>query len=160
MSLAPASSRMSLARALILGSALLALASQPASAQPAAEREAVRRAVLDYVEGFYEGDTTKLVRAMWPEVRKYGYSRNQGAYAGSAMQYPSGFMGYANRIRTGRSKTPPNAPKAITIFDVQDQTASAKLTAWWGTDYLLLAKEKGRWMITHVLWQSPPPRSP
>ena len=51
-----------------------------------------------------------------------------------------------------------NAPKDIAIYDVQDQTASAKLTAWWGTDYLLLAKENGRWMITHVLWQSPPPR--
>ena len=44
----------------------------------------------------------------------------------------------------------------LLIFDVQDQTASAKLTAWWGTDYLLLAKQKGRWMILDVLWQSPP----
>lgn len=38
----------------------------------------------------------------------------------------------------------------------QNQTASAKLTAWWGTDYLLLAKYDGRWMIRQVLWQSPP----
>ena len=131
-----------------------------ANAQPASDREAVRRAVLDYVEGFYEGDTAKLVRAMWPEVRKYGYSRDaaSGAYRGMAMAYPAGFMNYANGVRLGRNRTPPNAPKDITIFDVQDQTASAKLTAWWGTDYLLLAKENGRWMITHVLWQSPPPR--
>jgi hypothetical protein len=34
------------------------------------------------------------------------------------------------------------------LFDVQDQTASAKLTAWWGTDYLLLAKDHGRWIIS------------
>ncbi|MBC7790917.1 MAG: nuclear transport factor 2 family protein, partial [Anaerolineae bacterium] len=40
-------------------------------------------------------------------------------------------------------------------FDVLDQTASAKLTAWWGTDYLLLGKYDGKWMISHVLWQSP-----
>lgn len=126
--------------------------------RPTSDRAAVRQAVLDYVEGFYEGDTTKLARAMWPEVRKYGYSRDQasGEYSGSAMQYPTDFMSYANSIRVGRNRTPANAPKAITIFDVQDQTASAKLTAWWGTDYLLLAKENGRWMITHVLWQSPP----
>jgi hypothetical protein len=39
---------------------------------------------------------------------------------------------------------------------VLDQTASAKLTASWGIDYLLLAKYDGRWMITHVLWQTPP----
>ena len=128
--------------------------------QASSDREAVRRAVLDYVEGFYEGDTAKLVRAMWPEVRKYGYSRDQasGQYRGSAMPYPAGFMNYANSIRMGRNRTPANAPKDVTIFEVQDQTASAKLTAWWGTDYLLLAKENDRWMITHVLWQSPPPR--
>ena len=50
-------------------------------------------------------------------------------------------------------------PKKIDVFDVQDQTASAMLTAWWGTDYLLLAKLNDRWMITHVLWQSPPPKT-
>ena len=129
--------------------------------QPAADREAVRRTVLDYVEGFYEGDTTRLVRAMWPQVLKYGYSRTPaGTYAGSTMAFPSGFMEYANGVRAGRYRTPPNAPKEIAIYDVQDQTASAKLTAWWGTDYLLLAKQDGRWKITHVLWQSPPPRAP
>ena len=33
---------------------------------------------------------------------------------------------------------PADAPKIIEIFEVADQTASAKLTAWWGIDYLLL----------------------
>ena len=66
------------------------------------------------------------------------------------------FMTYANGVRAGRNRTPVGAPKEITVYDVQDQTANAKLTAWWGTDYLLLAKESGRWMIIAVLWQSPP----
>ena len=125
--------------------------------QPDADRDAVRRAVLDYVEGFYEGDTAKLVRSVWPEVRKYGYWRaaDTAAYRGMAMAFPQGFMAYANGVKSGRNRTPANAPKDVEIYDVQDQTASAKLTAWWGTDYLLLAKENGRWMITHVLWQSP-----
>jgi len=135
------------------------LVARPAAAQEPADREAVRAAVLDYVEGFYEGDTVRLVRSVWPEVRKYGYWRSKpdASYAGEAMPFPD-FMSYANRIKSGASKTPAGAPKDITVFDVQDQTASAKLTAWWGTDYLLLAKEKGRWMIIQVLWQSPPPK--
>ena len=128
-------------------------------AQAPADREAVRAAVLDYVEGFYEGDTARLVRSVWPEVRKYGYWRSKpdAPYAGEAMPFAD-FMSYANRIKGGASKTPAGASKDIVVFDVQDQTASAKLTAWWGTDYLLLAKEKGRWMIIEVLWQSPPPK--
>jgi hypothetical protein len=130
---------------------------QPALAQSSSDREAVRLAVLDYVEGFYEGDTARLVRSVWPQVRKYGYwrPRPDTAYAGEAMPFAE-FMTYAGGVRTGRNRTPAGAPKEITIYDVQDQTASAKLTAWWGTDYLLLAKEHGRWMIIAVLWQSPP----
>lgn len=131
---------------------------QPAFAQGAADREAVRLAVLDYVEGFYEGDSTRLIRSVWPQVRKYGYwrPRPDTAYAGEAMPFAQ-FLTYAASIRAGRNRTPAAAPKEIAIYDVQDQTASAKLTAWWGTDYLLLAKEGGRWMIIAVLWQSPPP---
>jgi hypothetical protein len=127
-------------------------------AQQPDDRAAVERAVLDYVEGFYEGDTAKLVRSVWPEVRKYGYWRENAntPYAGEAMPFPA-FLRFANGVRAGRNRPPAGAPKDVVIFDVQDQTASAKLTAWWGTDYLLLAKENGRWMITHVLWQSPPP---
>ena len=50
-----------------------------------------------------------------------------------------------------------DAPKEITIFEVQDQTATAKLVADWGTDYFHLGKFDGKWMIVNVLWQSPPP---
>jgi len=139
----------------------LILAAAPLPAQNAADREAVRQAVLDYVDGFYQGDSTLLVRSVSPEVRKNGYSRPHpdSAYRASAMPYPA-FMRFAAGVRAGRNRPPQNAPREVVVFDVQDQTASAKLTAWWGTDYLLLGRENGRWMITHVLWQSPPPRTP
>ena len=146
-----------IARPLVVS--LFALLPQVAPAQAVSDREAVRLAVLDYVEGFYEGDTARLIRSVSPEVRKYGYYHDKpgGPYVGEGMPFPE-FLSYANRIRTGRSRTPANAVKNIVLYDVQDQTASAKLTAWWGTDYLLLAKDKGKWTILHVLWQSPPPK--
>lgn len=136
---------------------LAAAAATPLHAQRSSDRDGVRRAVLDYVEGFYEGDTIKLGRSIAPNVFKYGYSRRDTGYVGMQMQFPAGFMSFARGVREGRNLPPANAPKEITLFDVQDQTASAKLVAWWGTDYLLLAKQNGRWMITHVLWQSAPP---
>jgi hypothetical protein len=151
--------------------ATLAGASAPAAAQSrdsqprsnsaaaaGADSAAVRRAVLDYVEGFYEGDTTKLVRSVWSEVRKYGYwrAKDSASYAAEAMPW-SEIIGYAKQVKARGKPTPASAPKLVELFEVQDQTASAKLTAWWGTDYLLLGKQDGRWMITHVLWQSAPP---
>lgn len=143
-------------RVVLTAAVLIAAATTAATAQ-SQDRDAVRAAVLDYVEGFYEGDSTRLVRSVWTDVRKYGYSkRGQGPYTGSAMPYPE-FMSFARAVKEGRIRQPEQRPKEIVLYDVQDQTASAKLTAWWGIDYLLLAKQNGRWMITHVLWQSTPP---
>lgn len=136
---------------------LLAAAAAPAAAQGGADREAVHRAVLDYVEGFYEGDSTKHVRSIHPNVQKYGFSRAaDGTYRGSAMPLAD-FHAYTRRVREASRAAPASAPKGIEIYDVQDQTAVAKLTAFWGIDYLTLAKFEGRWMVVHVLWQSTPP---
>jgi len=41
-----------------------------------------------------------------------------------------------------------NTLKEIIIYDVQDHTASAKLIAVWGTNYMHLAKYNGRWQQT------------
>ena len=133
----------------------LTLAGRDAQAQDA--REQVRRAALDYVEGFYEGDTAKLVRGVSPDVFKYGYfiPRDSSNYAGRRMTWPE-FLEYANRVKSSGRFAPANAPKDIVIYDVLDQTASVKLTAFWGIDYMLLAKRDGQWKVTHVLWQTPP----
>lgn len=143
---------------MVVATAITAAPLTAQSSGSAADREAVHRAVLDYVEGFYEGDAEKLTRSISPEVYKYGYSWRGQQFVGMQMRFPEGFLGYARRVREGRTRTPENAPKDVVLFEVQDQTASAKLTAWWGTDYLLLGKQNGRWMITHVTWQSTPPR--
>ena len=139
-------------RATIAACTLLGLVTAPVRGQATPDREGVRRAVLDYVEGFYEGDTAKLVRSIRPEVHKYGFwvPRDSSRYAGEAMPW-SEFLAYAERIRQRGTPAPATAPKEITVFDVLDQTASAKLTAWWGTDYLLLARYDGRWMIRMMM---------
>ena len=51
---------------------------------------------------------------------------------------------------------PKDAPKEVVIFDMTDQIATAKLTAWWGIDYMHLAKYDGKWKIVNVLWQTHP----
>jgi hypothetical protein len=126
-------------------------------AQADEERGRVRQAVVDYVEGFYEGDSSRFVRSVSPDVFKYGYwiPRDSAGYVGGRMTWPE-FHAYANRVKASGRLTPATASKDIVVFDVLDQTASAKLIASWGIDYLLLAKREGRWMITHVLWQTPP----
>lgn len=142
------------------GAAVLTLAAAlPLRAQAADERAAVERAARDYIEGFYEGDTVKLMRSVHPDVHKLGFwiPRDSTRYEQEMMPYAE-FLTYARNFRARNRTTPATAPREVQVFDVADQTASVKVTAWWGIDYLLLAKYDGRWMIREVMWQSPPRR--
>ena len=54
---------------------LLCLVVKLSAAQEAKEK--VERACLDYLEGFYEGDTAKLIRSLKPTLYKFGYWKNK-----------------------------------------------------------------------------------
>jgi hypothetical protein len=43
----------------------------------------------------------------------------------------------------------------VEIYEIQDKTASGKVTAWWGTDYVLLEKIDEKWFLKMILWQGP-----
>lgn len=122
-----------------------------------AERDAVRRAALDYLEGFYEGDSTKHIRSIRPEVFKFGFwiPRDSAKYTGQQMKWEE-FHAFTRRVRERKNFARSDAPKDVVIYEVLDQIASARVTAYWGVDYLLMARFDGKWMITHVLWQTPP----
>ncbi len=49
--------------------------------------------------------------------------------------------------------------KQVTVLDVLDQTASAKVVAMWGIDYLHLAKYDGRWQIVNIVSHAHPPKT-
>jgi len=129
----------------------------PALAQSSADSAGVRAAALDYLEGFYEGDSTKHVRSVRPDVYKYGFwlPRDSTRYQGEQMPWAE-FLSYTRRMRARGATTPATAPKQVQLLDVLDQSAAVKVTASWGTDYLLVGKYDGRWMISSVLWQSRP----
>jgi len=145
-------------RSVILTALAIAAMAVPARAQqPGTDRDAVRRAALDYLEGFYEGDSAKLVRSVRPDVRKVGYYTEKGSpkYLSEEMPFAA-IIEYANNFRKRGRSTPSTAPREVVVGEVNDQTATAKVVAWWGIDYLQLAKYEGKWMIVNVMWQSPP----
>jgi Putative lumazine-binding len=121
------------------------------------DREAVRQAVLDYVEGIYNVEPQRIERSVSPNLAKLGFYRPPAETAyrrGSTMAFQQ-LMEIA-RTYNKDGKLPKDAPKEIAIYEVLDQTASVKLTAQWGIDYMHLAKVDGKWMIVNVLWQSHP----
>lgn len=140
---------------------LLALSASavPLRAQTAADSAGVRQAALDYLDGFYTGDSTLHVRSIRPDVYKYGFWRQRDSvrYVGEQMKWPE-FHDFTRKVRTSGRAPSPNWRKDVRLLDVLDQTAAVKVTAYWGTDYLLLGKFDGKWMITQILWQSAPPK--
>lgn len=119
------------------------------------DRGAVKQAVLDYVEALYEADSARIERSVHKDLFKLGFERDQdGTYKPYRMTYQELYDLAGRWNKTGR--IPKNSKKEIVVYDVADQTASAKLTAMWGIDYLHLAKFDGKWMITDILWQTPP----
>jgi Putative lumazine-binding len=133
---------------------LLALSFLPAFAQTS-DSVAVHRAALDYIEGFYEGDTLKLQRSLSPELHKYGYYKDKsGQYAGDKMSFANA-ISFAKNVLEKKRFPKPDAPKQVSVLEVQEQIACAKVIAWWGMDYLLLAKHGGLWRIEQVIWQGP-----
>ncbi len=120
------------------------------------ELEAVKQAVLDYVEGVYNVDPSRIERSIHPDLAKSGFFQKEGeaGYSFTSMTYAQMVELSKNYNKDGRM--PQDAPKEIIIFDVLDQIASIKLVAWWGIDYMHLAKYDGKWKIVNVLWQTLP----
>jgi putative lumazine-binding protein len=126
-------------------------------AQNQTDRDGVRQAVLDYVEGVYNVDPSLIERSVHPKLAKTGFYRGQKDETyrpGSNMTFEQLKDVARNWNKDGKLRK--DAPKEITVFDVLDQTASAKLVAEWGIDYFHLAKFDGKWMIINIVWQSPP----
>jgi hypothetical protein len=135
----------------------LALLPATGAAQANNNREAVRLAVLDYVEGVYNVEPSRIERSVHPKLAKTGFYRgpkDETYRPASAMTFEQLIEVAKNWNKAGKLRK--DAPKEITIFEVTDQTATAKLVAEWGIDYFHLAKFDGKWMIINVLWQSPP----
>lgn len=114
--------------------------------------EAVYQAVLDYVEGIYNGEPERVKRSVHKDLKKHGFYMKDGQYMNIPMAYDQLVQLAATWKKQGR--IPANPPLEITLFEVNDQTAAAKLVAFWGVDYFHLAKYDGRWQISQVIWQS------
>lgn len=122
----------------------------------ASDRDQVYAAVEDYVDALYLVQPERIKKSVHPELMKKGYwkAKDKDTYAYDGQMTFDQLVTLAGKWNA-KGWLPKDAVKKIEIFDVQDQTAIAKLTAHWGTDYFQLAKYDGKWMIVNILWQGP-----
>jgi hypothetical protein len=123
----------------------------------AQDKESVEKACMNYIEGFYQGDTTKLIAALKPSLYKIGFWKNKtsGTYDFDGQMTYRQALDYAKSVLAKKNFAKADAPKKVEVLDIMKTTAAAKVTAWWGVDYILLSKQNGKWMIEEVLWEGP-----
>lgn len=126
-------------------------------AQQPDEREAVKAAVLDYVEAIYQAQPDRIERSVHTDLAKRGYYRKSGeqTFTSEPMTYQQLFD-LAGRWNKDGKRPITTYPKDVVVYDVLNQTATAKLTAMWGVDYMHLAKYDRTWKIVNILWQETP----
>jgi hypothetical protein len=139
----------------VIPAIVVALTVAVPSAQPQGDREAVHQAALNYVTAVYESKPELIEQSVHPQLTKHGFMRQQdGSYKQGRMTYEQ-LLDVARNWNKDRKRD--TSIKEVQVLDVLDQTASAKIRASWGIDYMQLAKFDGVWKIINIVWQTPPP---
>ena len=122
-------------------------------AQTTGDEQAVHQTVLNYVDALYRGNAELLRASVHKDIRKTGFLVAEGGAEYQRQRTDRGDLEkYAKAVGAGGAFSA-DADKEIAILDVQKHTAIAKLTAIWGTEYLILVKEEGQWVIMTVVWE-------
>ena len=121
------------------------------------DKEGVKAACQDYIDAFYLGDTLALKRSFSPHLNKFGYWKDDksGEYAFEGYMTYEQALTYSRNVGESKKYPSPNAPKEIEILDVMNHIACAKITAWWGVDYIQLSHSENTWTIQQVIWEGP-----
>ncbi|MEL6989905.1 MAG: nuclear transport factor 2 family protein [Bacteroidota bacterium] len=118
------------------------------------DKDLVHNAVEDYVLGLYKVEPERIERSIDTTLRKIGYYDYNGEAQNHVPMTYEQLYKLAGKWNMAGNKANAETPYTIDIYDVSDRTASAKLSAAWGIDYMHLSKVDGRWKIMNIMWQT------
>jgi hypothetical protein len=129
----------------------------PAFGQSKEDTLAIKKATLDYIEGWADGNVERIQNAVSPELSKrrvatagemvYVQDMSRSLLCASALANAKGVR--MQDLTPGKELAP-----EIKILDIDGTNASVKTwNAKYGFfDYIHLSKAGGKWMIINVLW--------
>jgi len=113
-----------------------------------ADRAAIRQAVLDYFEGWYEGDADRMARAVHPDLAKRSLAEDRDRTT-TAQEMIDLTRNGVGRARAPAKPTPPD----IRIDHVSGGMASVSAASGPYVEFLHLVKSADGWRIINVLWK-------
>ncbi|MBA3868296.1 MAG: nuclear transport factor 2 family protein [Anaerolineae bacterium] len=118
----------------------------------AAVEVAIRTAIMDYVEGWYESDVERMNRCLHPRlVKRTLRVQKDGGEPKFIDLTKEDMMGYT-QAGEGLEAPRDKLYYKIDILDVYQETATARAETYEFIDYVQLVKQNGRWLIVNVLY--------
>ena len=113
---------------------------------------AIRACLLDYFEGWFDGDAARMDRALHPGLAKHALA--QGPTREEALDVTTkDEMIELTREGRGRQRDLPDRAIRIDIASVSGDIASAIVHSAVYVEYALLARTSEGWRITGTLWR-------
>jgi len=128
----------------------------PVMAQSKADSAGIRAAALDYIEGWYTADAPRMERALHPHLAKRVVQTHPKSHKSVLSQMGAKELVQYTREGGGRETPAQRRQADVSILDIYQGAASAKIIAADWVDYLHFARWNGRWMIVNVLWELKP----
>jgi hypothetical protein len=118
------------------------------------DNQAIQRAVLDYIESQHKADPELMKRGLDEQLAKRTYwLAEDGSEFIMKTDYET-MLKVAKTYNKSGTKFPASPRVDIKILDVDQRTASVKLSADEWIDYMHLYKNsRNEWKIINVLWQ-------
>jgi hypothetical protein len=112
---------------------------------------AITACVLDYFEGWFDADATRMDRALHPGLAKHAIGQDP-ARSEALDVTTKDEMVEATRQGRGRQRDTPDRAIRIDIASVSGDIASVAVHSAVYVEYALLARTSDGWRITSTLW--------
>jgi hypothetical protein len=122
---------------------------------PDTERAAIERTVLDYFEGWFEGDPVRMERALHPELVKRSLEEDASGRE-TLRTITAEQMIEATARGQGKGNDPGELRIEIEVEDVLGELANVTVRSAVYTEYLHLARTSDGWKIVNDVWQRSP----
>jgi hypothetical protein len=116
------------------------------------DEEAIRACLLDYFDGWFDGDAVRMDRALHPGLAKHALGQDPG-HSDTLDVTTKDEMVELTRQGRGRRRDVPDRGIRIEIASVSGDIASAIVHSAVYVEYALLARTSDGWKITGTLWR-------
>jgi hypothetical protein len=121
---------------------------------PATEHDlaAIRAAILDYFEGWFDGDAARMGRALHPALAKRSYGQDADRAPALSSITADEMVGWTEK-GSGRARAGDDRMIDIRIDDVSGGIASAQVRSEHYIEYIHLVATVDGWKILNTIWR-------